>query len=514
MATRRRIRVLSLLFILSLAWLLPNAVYALIEVCYGNRPTQNMGWPTGAEAVANLPSRLGYMVGPPFGGGEYYFNYNCKDTAEFNRALQKFGAIQAPRMARRSLISLDGQRTHILDEKPLLLVVHDWTKEPWPPWPEGHGKEAAKDTKRVDWTFTIWVPESFHSLFSSPKGSFDSDHPNFRQPVPPPRIDVYLGGDSPIVWEEVEVPANVKMIDMRAKARPVNVDAGGVIRGGVFDMATHQVVVGADVVLFQRTEPHQWKEASRTRTDKDGFFEVQVIPKGYYEIHICADGYADRNVSVFHNHNGHAYCEFDALLMKTVSRKGIVQDSKGNPIPGVTVYARNTLGIDGLGYECSVDPCAMTDEKGRFELHSLPGGFTQIWCRAPSLHQETSIFNVYEVSAKPWRKPDPIRIIMSGTGMVRGKVIGKDGKPPTREFIVELEPKEGVKVGSWGGSIKCKKDGSFEFKGVPPGEYIVVAKPNPMREGEASEPKLVTITVGGTVDLEIVNDYAHSTKGK
>jgi len=62
--------------------------------------------------------------------------------------------------------------------------------------------------------------------------------------------------------------------------------------------------------------------------------------------------------------------------------------------------------------------------------------------------------------------------------------------------------------------MQCKKDGTFEFKGVPPGEYIVVAKPNPMREGEASEPKLVTITVGGIVDLEIVNDYAHSAKGR
>ena len=261
--------------------------------------------------------------------------------------------------------------------------------------------------------------------------------------MPSPRIDVYLDADSLIVWEEVEVPSNVRVIDMRAKAMPVSVDAGGVIRGGVFDMATHQVVVGADVVLSQRTGPRQWKEASRTRTDEDGFFELRAIPKGYYEIHICADGYADRNVGVFHNRNGHAYREFDALLMKTVSRKGIVQDSKGNPIPGVTVYARDTLGIDGLGYKCSADPCATTDENGRFELRSLPGGFTRIWCRAPSLHQETSTFNVYEVSAEPWRKPDPIKIIMSGTGVVRGRVIGKDGRPPTRAFMAEITPKGG-----------------------------------------------------------------------
>ena len=54
--------------------------------------------------------------------------------------------------------------------------------------------------------------------------------------------------------------------------------------------------------------------------------------------------------------------------------------------------------------------------------------------------------------------------------------------------------------------MQCKEDGSFEFKGVPLGEYIVIAKPNPMKEGEASSPKPVTITAGKTVEVEIVSD--------
>ena len=490
-------------------WLFPSTLLALISVSEGSEPITNKGWPTGSEEVANLPSRLGYMVGPPFGGGEYHFVYNCKDTAEFNNALQKFGAIRVPRMSRRSFISLDGQRTWIMDDRPLLLVVHDWVKEPWP---ERHNKDAAKDKKRVDWTFTIWVPESFHNLFSGRKGSFVSDHPLFHQPVPPPRIDVYLGGDSPIVWKEIGVPSNVRVIDTRAEVSPVNVDDGGVIRSGVFDMATHQVIVGADVILVKRIEPRNWKETTRTKTDKSGFFVLRAIPKGYYEIHISADGYADRNVGVFHNRNGHTYHEFDAFLVKAASCRGVVQDKEGNPIPGVNIYAQNILGIDGLGYQCVPKPSATTDEEGFFELQSLPEGLTQIRCRASSLHQETSIFDIYKVSTKPWDKPEDIKIVMSGTGLVCGKVVGIDGKPPKRAFIAEIEPKGGIKIGSWGGSMQCKKDGSFEFKGVPPGEYIVIAKPNPMREGEASPPKLVTITVGKTVELEIVSNYAHNSK--
>lgn len=481
-------------------WLFPSTLVALISVNEGNEPITNKGWPTGSEEVANLPSRLRYMEGPPFGGGQYYFEYRCKDTAEFNNALQKFGAIRVPRMSRRSS-SFDGQKIWIMDDRSLLLVVHDWAKEPWPGW---HNKETAKDKKRIDWTFTIWVPERFHNLFSDRKSSFIYDHFLFHQPVPPPRIDVYLDGDSLIVWKEVEVPANVRVIDTRAEVSPVNVDEGGVMRGGVFNMATHQVIASADVILVKRTEPRNWKETTRTKTDKRGFFVLRAIPKGYYEIHISADGYADRNIGVFDNRNGHTYQEFDIFLVKEASCRGVVQDKEGNPIFGVNVYARNIIGIDGLGYQCVPEPSATTDEEGFFELQSLPEGLTQIICRAPSLHQETSIFDLYKVSTKKWIKPEDIKIVMSGTGLVRGKVVGIDGKPPKRAFIAEIEPKGGNKIGSWGGSMQCKKDGSFEFKGVPPGEYIVIAKPNPMREGEASPPKLVTITVGKTVELEIV----------
>ncbi len=474
-------------------WLLPSTLPAAILVVDGNEPIQNMGWPTGAEEVANLPSRLGYMEGPPFGGGEYYFKYHCENTAEFNNALQKFGAIQAPRTARQSLISLNGDRTRIVDENKLLLVVHDQPKDLKP------------NDKRVDWTFTTWVPENYHRLFNNPNRNLFPDHPNFRQPVPAPRIDVFVGGSGPIVWEKVKIPSNVQVIDKRAKAAPVSVANGGFIRGYVFDMATHQIITDADVILVKRIEFRRWEEATRTKTDNDAFFEVRDIPKGYYHIHICAEGYANRNVGVFHN-NGHSYTEFDALLMREAHLRGNVTDTKGNPIPDLKVYGQDIMGIDGLGYECVDEPSTTTDEEGVFELSSLPGGFTGLRCRGLSLHQETSIFDSYKVPSKPWDKQEDITIVMSGTGVVCGKVIGKDGKPPKRAFIAEIEPKGGNKIGSWGGSMQCKKDGSFEFKGVPPGEYIVIAKPNPMREGEASPPKLVTITAGKTIELEIVSN--------
>lgn len=482
-----------------------TAASALIEVCEGNNPVENMGWPNGAEEVANLPERLGYRVGPPFGGGEYYFRFPCESTERFNEALRRFGAIRTPRIGREFLSSLDGRRARVADAKPFLLVVHDRPKAP----PEDRrAREAGEDRARVDWTFTIWNPEAYHRLFSNPKGLFASNHPHYRQPVPPPRIDVYLSKGGPIEWKEVKVPDNVRVIDMRSQSAPVNVRDGGVVRGAVYDTGTHQGVVGAKVALIQRTERRVRKQAASAQTGENGLFHISAVPQGYYEVHVLAEGYAGRKAGVFDNRSGHAYLEFDTLISRRASLKGVVVDDKGNPIPGVKVSARNTVAIDGLGYQCASEPVATTDAKGGFEISSLPEGFTGMRCRAPALHQKTSIFELYRVSSRPWEERADVKIVMTGTGVVRGKVVGKDGKAPTRSFVVNLEPKGGSRIGTWGGSMQCDEGGAFEFKGVPPGEYVLIAQPNPMTKGEASEPRPVVVTTAGVLEVEIVNDHA------
>src|SRR5262249_50515354 len=68
---------------------------ALIQSSTGNQPVPDPGWPEGARAVANLPSRAGWWEGPPFGGGEWHFIYRG-DGAAFEQALTNFAAIKAP----------------------------------------------------------------------------------------------------------------------------------------------------------------------------------------------------------------------------------------------------------------------------------------------------------------------------------------------------------------------------------------------------------------------------------
>ena len=103
-----------LLFLLALLCLVP-AAQGLIEVSVGNDPVRGEnGWPAGAIDVANLESRLGYWVGPPFGGGEYHFEYRGA-TLEFQRALDLLAKVDAPE---RLLVVHEGPATStFLDDK-------------------------------------------------------------------------------------------------------------------------------------------------------------------------------------------------------------------------------------------------------------------------------------------------------------------------------------------------------------------------------------------------------------
>lgn len=73
------------------------------------------------------------------------------------------------------------------------------------------------------------------------------------------------------------------------------------------------------------------------------------------------------------------------------------------------------------------------------------------------------------------------------------------------EFLVEVEPKGGSKVGSWGGSAKVKDDGTFEFSNVPPGEYRITSRPNPSNSNRQYAPEqVVTVAPGERTNVKVI----------
>src|SRR5688500_13088747 len=88
-AARRPVVILAGAF---LALLVAAPALGLIQVGRGNDPVRDHNWPAGSLDVANLKTRVAWMEGPPFGGGQHTFLYRG-DTAALQAALDLFGKI-------------------------------------------------------------------------------------------------------------------------------------------------------------------------------------------------------------------------------------------------------------------------------------------------------------------------------------------------------------------------------------------------------------------------------------
>ena len=173
-------------------------------------------------------------------------------------------------------------------------------------------------------------------------------------------------------------------------------------------------------------------------------------------------------------------------------------DTKGVPIKDARVYVSDTVGPDKLGYS-SPDVEVLTDDEGKFRLFPLPKGFASIRCRVPKMYLTNSIFDNYSVPS------DNIKLVMTGTSTVRGKVYTKDWQTPKKTGHVSIRP-VGEQSGKWGGSASVKEDGTFEFKGVPPGDYLVGIGGMIESEEEKKRATLVSVQASKIYEVELIQE--------
>jgi hypothetical protein len=476
-------KVRILLFALaSVALLAPFTVSALIMSSQGNSPVQDRGWPDGSLVVANLQSRVGWWEGPPFGGGEWQFLYRG-DTETFNEALTNFAAIRTP----------------VLD-----LVIHDG--------PEKNVFLREGADGRVDWTFTIWNPAGWHSLYNNPKVVFDANDSNFRKPVDPPRLDVYIGGGQ-VDWTKVRIPANVHVRDERASASGVDLSGGSVIHAEFFDMGNGKPVSGAHLLVekvsWQTNPAPHWEQKlfADAASDSSGRVQIQKIPADTIRISVSADSYAPLRLDQ-RAHGRPALLKFSIELAKVASIRGVVTDTEGKPIKGAKVRPLEILASNGLGYDNGFhyDPYESanveTDAAGHFEISGLPTGYAQLSASAPG-YFFSDFATIHDVPATN------TVLRLARAGGIQVSVTDKSGKALSRlegnPLLVNVELKEGSKVGSWGGGATVKDDGTCQFIDVPPGEYRVTCRPNPSTTSKQSWPeKVITVSAAHTEPVKII----------
>jgi len=435
---------------------------ALVETIEGNRLIPDPGLPKGAADLGNLSSRIGCMIGPPFGTGSMYDYYYQGDTAAFNEALRYFAAIEAPAVE---------------------LVVHN-----------GPGRSYVSE-QRIDWQFTVWIIQRWNELYNGPRSFTFADTGPYNQPAPPPRIDLYVGGGG-VVWEQVEVPAKVRVVDKRPQSISAEFAGKGLVRIRAVSMAGGEPMA-ATVVLTPRAPNDPNVRPIAGEVPMGGSGQIAGIEPGYYEVHVRAPGYASRKLEGYDNRRPEYY-EATAYLAPESSIAGVVVDSAGNPIAGVNVRAASIIGPDGLGYRPAEEVRDVTDGSGAFLIRQLPKGRVSLRSTSEGLHQETSIFEQYDVPSAD------VRIVMGGTGVIRGRVVDENGNVPSGEVHVHIQP-PGDPIGKWGGSMRCRPDGTFEFKGVPSGEYLLSTDLMLPMGSLPANAQSVTVTAGRTLNVEIIH---------
>lgn len=433
---------------------------AWVQVVEGNRPIADPGLPKGAAEVGNLSTRIRCVIGPPFGTGSLYQYQYRGDTAAFNEALKHFAAIDA---ASLELVVRNGPwMTHVIEQ-------------------------------RLDWEFNIWIPDRWNELYNGPRSFTFADEGKYNRPVPPPRIDLYVGGGE-VVWEQVQVPQNITVIDKRPQSISSEFAGKGLVRIRAVSMATGEPVA-ATIVLTPRTSHGPNAEPLVSDIPKDGFGQIAGVEPGYYEVHVQAPSYASRKLDTYNNRNPEYY-EATVRLAPESSIAGRVVDSTGKPIAGVKVRAINAIGPDGLGYRPAGQMEAVTDSDGAFVIRQLPKGRVNLHYYSKGLHPESSIFEQHSVPSVD------VKIVMTGTGVIRGRVVDAKGNPPAHQVHVHVRP-PGDPIGKWGGSAICQPDGTFQFTNVPPGEYLLSTDPMLPMDPIPADAQSVTVIAGKTSQTEI-----------
>ena len=446
--------------VLFLASLLVTPAFGLITGGEGES-VDFRGLPPGSLTLANLKTRIAWWEGPPFGGGQYHFDYSGTNI-HVQAAITLFAKIDSER-----------KRIVVRSEKHNSFWLGNADKSKQHP---------------VDWQFVVWRPENWQHLRDANAGLLPPGEEGDQ-----PKTELVVFVTDRIDWDALEIPAGLDVVDERLEPNGIAADKGAAIRGRVLDyagnpVAAAKITVGADA-----------NQTSGT-TDAKGAFLITEIPKGNHRIVVEGIGFASKDEYYF-SFTQSTFKKLDVTLAKCAHGRVRVTDNEGKPLPGIKVRVRNCRDLSGSFYRVAGPQLFTSDANGEFVLNDVPEGTIKFQCSTQQYYYN-SVLNEHATTESP------IILKLQRTGSVKISVTTSDGKPVTSKYIVEiteagLDPNEPA-VGSWGGSARIGKDGTCTFKKIPPGSYEVTGKPNPGRVDDRTPPKTVQIKGADHYEIKLI----------
>jgi hypothetical protein len=444
---------------------------ALITGGTGNEPLHDLGWPAGAVWIFNHPGRVAWWEGPPYGGGEWHAE--CRgDAKDLNLVLADFAK---------------------LDAKNKRIVVHDGVGHSF--WIDPNREPAKKTDARIDWTFTIWQPASWERLRNM-RRDLSPTHVRDNKIGPPAELDVYTGGN--IRWADVKVPKGLTVIDNRLEAHGFKPADGTVLQGKVTNLATGLLLISR--TRLQRIEPekkggYRYTDAIQAPTDKVGHWVLKNTPSGWYRIIVDADGYVPRVAGYVRPDEQPRWYSFDCGLSRPAPVSGKVVDTQGKPLADVEVRLDDVATAEDGRYESPDGYTRRTDAEGRFQLDLVPVATARVWTHKPDYCRPG-------LGMKITTPARDLALTMKQSSQVIVTVDFSWSTKP-QEYLVNIEPEGGSRVGTWGGSGRIDAKNQITFKDVPPGRYILTGHPNPASDKQKTDPVTVDLKGGQTLKIKL-----------
>ena len=284
-------------------------------------------------------------------------------------------------------------------------------------------------------------------------------------------------------------------------ARPEN----PVVVRGVVRTAGRKIkeAVVCFVSLHETSPPEQ-----HASVDHAGHYEVVLPRPGSYWVgaHAIAEGGMGNVVELRCEIPIAASHQLDIHLPGGAIR-GQVRGPDGRPVRNALVVGSREDGIaigSLLRGEASV---VHTDDQGRYELPLLSAGSYRVLAggndrgEMPEDSEPTLMGLRTGVVLESDEVRDGVDVELAHPGDVRGRVVDRSGNPVPSATIFARD-KSGVALATTS-NIQSDPTGSFDWKGLPPGEYTFEAKGGKLASAESAR---VTVRAGGMAQVELVVD--------